>query len=100
MCKNLLLPNSYEGRLIEVISLDTENWVFQSPQNSNQGVTVITYLHSYGLSGFLPVENTTGCELWLQGVLLDGGFHRPALTGNDDVGVCTWVATCKFQHGS
>lgn len=53
------------------------------------------YLHSYRLSGLLPVENGAGCELWLQGVHLDGGFNRMALTGDDYIGVCTCVGTCK-----
>lgn len=54
-----------------------------------------SYLHSYGLSGLLPVENGAGYKLWLQGVLLDGGFYWPALTGYDHIGVCTCMKTCK-----
>lgn len=54
-----------------------------------------SYLHSYGLSWLLPVENAAGCELRLQGVLLDGGFDWPALTGDDHIGVCTCVRTRK-----
>lgn len=53
------------------------------------------HLHSYGLSGLLPVENAAGCKLWLQGVPLDDRFYGPALAGDDHIGVCTCVKTRK-----
>lgn len=57
------------------------------------------HLHSYGFSGLLPVEDSTGGELRLQGVLLDGGLHRPTFTVYDHVGVCTCMTTCISVKG-
>lgn len=51
------------------------------------------YLHSYGLSGLLPIKNCASLELRLQGVLPDGGSDRLALTADDDIRVSTCVAT-------
>lgn len=53
------------------------------------------YLHSYGLSGLLPIKNAAGLELWLQGVLPDGGSDWPTLTADDDIRVGTCDMTPK-----
>lgn len=53
-----------------------------------------SYLHSYGLSGLLPVENAADCKFWLQGVGLNGGPDWIALTGYNHIGVCT----CMKMH--
>lgn len=62
--------------------------------HQHRGQTFL-YLHSYGFSGLLPIENAAGLELWLHGVRLDGGSDRLSLTVDDDVRVGACVTTPK-----
>lgn len=55
--------------------------------------SVPSHLHRYGLSGLLPVKNSAGLELRLQGVLPDGGPDGSPLAVDDDVRVSTCAAS-------